>query len=83
MDDEPLMEWVRPSGGVVCFPRMKQHPAGGTDAFYGRLMTDHGTYVGPGHWFEMPDTYFRIGYGWPTRGELESELLAISRALRP
>lgn len=80
--DEPLLEWVRPSGGVVCFPRMRQQPAGGTGEFYRRLVTNHGTYVGPGHWFEMPDTYFRLGYGWPTRQELESGVLAISRALR-
>jgi len=20
--------------------------------------------VGPGHWFAMPDLYFRLGFGW-------------------
>jgi aspartate/methionine/tyrosine aminotransferase len=78
---EDLLEWVRPSGGVVCFPRMREIPPGGTDAFYKRLM-EHGTYVGPGHWFEMPDTYFRIGYGWPSASELENGLDGISQALR-
>lgn len=82
MAGEDLLEWVRPSGGVVCFPRMKAEPAGGTDAFYRRLLEDHGAYVGPGHWFEMPDTYFRLGYGWPTQAELEAGLAAISAALR-
>ncbi len=79
---EDRLEWVKPSGGVVSFPRMKAEPPGGTVAFYRRLLEDHGAYVGPGHWFEMPDTYFRVGYGWPTSDELTSGLVAISAALR-
>jgi len=82
MAGEPLLEWVRPAGGVVGFPRMREQPPGGTDAFYRRLLQDHGTYVGPGHWFEMPDTHFRLGYGWPTAVELEAGLDGISKALR-
>jgi aspartate/methionine/tyrosine aminotransferase len=82
MAGEELLEWVKPSGGVVCFPRMKAEPAGGTEAFYRRLLNDHGAYVGPGHWFEMPDTQFRVGYGWPTSDELTAGLAAISAALR-
>lgn len=79
---EDRLEWVKSYGGVVCFPRMKAEPPGGTAAFYRGLLEDHGAYVGPGHWFEMPDTYFRIGYGWPTAEELEGGLAAISAALR-
>jgi aspartate/methionine/tyrosine aminotransferase len=81
IDGEKGLEWVRPSGGVVCFPRMTIDPKGGTDAFYRRLLQDYGTYVGPGHWFEMPDRYFRLGYGWPTAAELEGGLAGISAAL--
>jgi aspartate/methionine/tyrosine aminotransferase len=79
---EPLLEWVPPQGGVVCFPRMSADPPGGTAAFCRRLLENHGTYVGPGHWFEMSDSFFRLGYGWPTREELEAGLGAISQALR-
>jgi aspartate/methionine/tyrosine aminotransferase len=79
---EDLLEWVEPAGGVVCFPRMRSEPVGGTDAFYHRLIEERGTYVGPGHRFEMPDRYFRLGYGWPTRAELEAGLKGISAALR-
>ena len=79
---EPLLDWVRPTGGVVCFPRMTSEPPGGTEGFYSRLLEDHGAYVGPGHWFEMPDRFFRLGYGWPTSEELEAGLAAISKALR-
>jgi aspartate/methionine/tyrosine aminotransferase len=46
------------------------------------LLEVHGAYVGPGHWFEMPDTCFRLGYGWPSRNDLAAGLEAISRALR-
>lgn len=80
--DEALLECVPPEGGVVCFPRMRAQPPGGTDAFYRRLLDVHGAYVGPGHWFEMPDTCFRLGYGWPSREDLTAGLQAISRALR-
>jgi aspartate/methionine/tyrosine aminotransferase len=79
---EPLLEWIRPSGGVVCFPRMRADPVGGTTAFYGRLLERYGAYVGPGHWFEMPDRFFRLGYGWTGRDELKAGLSAISKALR-
>jgi aspartate/methionine/tyrosine aminotransferase len=82
MAREDLLDWVAPSGGVVCFPRMVSKPPGGVAAFYERLLEEHGAYVGPGHWFEMPDSYFRLGYGWPTADELEAGLAAISKALR-
>jgi aspartate/methionine/tyrosine aminotransferase len=82
IEGEELLEWVTPAGGVVCFPRMKADPRGGTDAFYQRLLQEHGTYVGPGHWFEMSDRYFRLGYAWPTADELEAGLVGISAALR-
>ncbi len=78
---EPRLEWVAPSGGVVCFPRIVELPAGGLAAFYDRLVHQHGAYVGPGHWFDMPDSFFRLGYGWPTADELAKGLRAISDAL--
>lgn len=79
---EPLLEWVKPAGGVVCFLHLKEKLPGDTDAFYDRLLKQHGTYVGLGHWFEQPDSFFRVGYGWPTRSELQGGLQAISQALR-
>lgn len=82
IEGEALLEWVKPSGGVVCFPRMRAEPAGGTGAFYRRLLETYGTYVAPGHWFEMSDRFFRLGYGWASRDELVAGLDSISRALR-
>lgn len=82
MAGEPLLEWVPPTGGVICLPRMVSPPSGGFAAFYERLVAAHGTYVGPGHWFELSDRYFRLGYGWPSRAELQAGLEGISKALR-
>jgi aspartate/methionine/tyrosine aminotransferase len=82
IDGEEMLEWVRPAGGVICLPRMKSEPGGGTAAFYRRLLERHGTYVGPGHWFELHDRYFRLGYGWSTAEALQGGLSAISAALR-
>lgn len=76
-----LLEWVEPGGGVVCFPRMLQPQRHDIDAFYHSLLADYATYVGPGHWFEMPRHYFRLGYGWPGLDELYGGLANIDKAL--
>ena len=50
--------------------------------FYEVLLADHGTYVGPGHWFEVDDRHFRLGFGWPTVAELRAGLTALTEAAR-
>jgi aspartate/methionine/tyrosine aminotransferase len=80
--NDPLIEWVEPKGGVVCFPRMNVGADFDFDAFYKTLLEKHGTYVGPGHWFEMPRSHFRIGFLWPLEEELRGGLAAISAAIR-
>ncbi|TRC73815.1 pyridoxal phosphate-dependent aminotransferase [Mesorhizobium sp. WSM4307] len=82
IDREPLVDWVRPEGGVVGFPRLNVEPGFDLDRFYVDLLENHGTYVGPGHWFEMEKRFFRVGFGWPTEAELRGGLDAISAALR-
>ncbi|KAL3471433.1 aspartate aminotransferase [Aspergillus californicus] len=79
---EDMIEWVHPDGGVMGFMRMTREPEGGTTVFYDRLLTEYGTYVGPGRWFGWPDTYFRLGYGWSSPDSLDKGLSAISKALR-
>jgi len=79
MAGEHLLEWVEPTGGCVCFPRIREGVE--VTRFHTRL-NDLGAYVGPGRWFEQSDRFFRVGYGWPTRDELNGGLEAISRALR-
>ncbi len=77
---EKRMEMVKPHGGVVCFPRIKNTKID-FKKFYETLNNKYQTYVGPGHWFEMPENYMRIGYGWPTNEELKQGLKNISRCL--
>jgi len=74
MHNNPFLEWVKPSGGVVCFPRFKIELDIDEKQFYKVLNEKYGTYVGPGHWFGMSDRYMRIGYGWPSSKELKEGL---------
>lgn len=80
MNSQQVFEWVQPSGGVVCFPRIK--PASGVDveAFYQILNDKYKTFVGPGHWFGMDRRFMRVGFGWPTSSELEEGLQNLSLA---
>jgi aspartate/methionine/tyrosine aminotransferase len=81
MTREEKLEWVRPQGGVVCLPRMRD-PGANTAVFYETLLRRFGTYVGAGHWFEMSDRYFRLGYGWESKEKLAIGLANISSVLR-
>ena len=58
------------------FPSRRRRP------FYQILNEQYQTYVGPGHWFEMPRRYMRIGYGWPKTADLAHGLSAISAAAK-
>jgi aspartate/methionine/tyrosine aminotransferase len=82
MHQQNEWEWVEPQGGCVCFPRLRQPEMIDLKKFYHLLLEKHGTYVGPGHWFEMPDHYMRIGFGWPSPAQLEQGLIALSAAFR-
>jgi aspartate/methionine/tyrosine aminotransferase len=78
---ETRMEWVRPEGGCVCFPRIKGDAGIDVDKFHRILQVDHATAVGPGHWFEQDRRFMRIGFGWPLADELSGGLAAISASL--
>ncbi|WP_199766678.1 pyridoxal phosphate-dependent aminotransferase [Paracoccus denitrificans] len=79
---DDLVEWVEPQGGCVCLPRIRPDVKVDLPGFYKSLYTNHGTYVGAGRWFELPDNYFRIGFGWPTLQQLSEGLDGISAAIR-
>ncbi|MBS1565427.1 MAG: pyridoxal phosphate-dependent aminotransferase, partial [Bacteroidetes bacterium] len=81
MESQDGFEWVAPAGGAVCFPRMKRPWETDIDLFYEILMKEYGTYVGPGHWFEMPRHYMRVGFGWPSHNELSAGLEAMTRSI--
>ncbi len=80
MDRQAVFEWVPPAGGVVGLVRFTSDVRVDTERFYDRLLSAHGTYVGPGHWFEVDDRHFRLGFGWPTHDELRAGLTALSAA---
>lgn len=81
MEKQDGFEWVEPGGGVVCFPRIKQPRLVDINKFYELLLHRYGTYVGPGHWFEMPLHNMRVGYGWPSKDQLEEGLAGLSKSL--
>lgn len=78
---EARIEWVEPTGGVTGFPRVKASVPFDGERFYRCLVEEHGTFVGPGHWFGQPARSMRIGWGWPTAEELTHGLASISHAL--
>lgn len=81
MNNNKYLEWVEPTGGCVCFPRVKSDIPVAMESFYRLLNEKYGTFVGPGHWFEMDEKYMRIGYGWPGNEELQGGLHCICKAL--
>ena len=78
---ETRLEAVMPQGGVVCFPRFKKGFPVDTKKFYRTLIHEYQTLVGAGHWFEMPDTYMRIGFGWPDENTFAKGLGNLSQAI--
>lgn len=82
MLENPYLEWIQPSGGVVCFPRIKQEINVDIERFYHSLYHTYKTLVGPGHWFEMDKRYMRLGYGWPSAEYLKKGLVNISEAIK-
>jgi aspartate/methionine/tyrosine aminotransferase len=77
--EQHRIKCVVPQGGTVCFPCITAHID--IVKFYDILVNKYATMVGAGHWFEMPDTYMRIGFGWPTETEFEQGLNNITLAL--
>lgn len=81
INDQNILEWVPPSGGVVCFPRIKKGLDINIDTFHTTLRDKYKTYVGPGRWFEMDRRYFRIGFGTPEVSNLRAGLECITKSL--
>ncbi len=78
VEREPAVSWVAPSGGAVCFPRLDESV---DPARFSAALNARGTFVGPGHWFDQPAGFFRLGYGWPGTAELERGLVNLSAAI--
>jgi aspartate/methionine/tyrosine aminotransferase len=78
--DHPVFEWIEPAGGVVGLVRARPEIELDIATFYDVLLSRYGTYVGPGHWFEVDDRHFRLGFGWPTHDELRAGLEGLTAA---
>ena len=81
LEKENRFEFVLPKGGVVCFPAIKKDIIINLEYFYQRLFSKYGTMVGPGHWFNMPDRFMRIGFAWIDKETLIAGLNNISECL--
>ncbi|MEP6750460.1 MAG: pyridoxal phosphate-dependent aminotransferase, partial [Bacteroidota bacterium] len=81
LQKETRLEAVLPAGGVVCFPRFRNDIVIDTEKFYSLLMQKYKTMVGPGHWFAMPDTYMRIGFGWTDAATFQMGLENITKTI--
>jgi aspartate/methionine/tyrosine aminotransferase len=81
IDGHDYFEWVEPSAGVVCFPRVRPEVNVDVDLFYRTLYEDQGTYVGPGWWFDQDSRFFRLGFAWPTEEELRAGLEGLDLAV--
>lgn len=80
IEGHELFEWVEPAAGVVGFPRIRPEVEVDIDGFYRALLDEHGTYVGPGRWFDQDPRFFRLGFAWPTEAELERGLEGLELA---
>jgi aspartate/methionine/tyrosine aminotransferase len=81
LQQQTNLEYVLPQGGVICFPRFKHPETIDIAGFYQTLLQKYKTMVGPGHWFAMPDSYMRIGFGWPHKRTFEQGLQHVSEAI--
>ncbi len=81
MGEQPYLEWVAPQAGVVCFPRIKVQYQFDFPNFQKTLYEKYQTVVGYGHWFEQPERYFRLGFGYPSTEDLRAGLDCVQRAL--
>lgn len=82
MDGQDVLEWVKPVSGVVCFPRIKPEIELDINEFYDVLNNRYGVFVGPGHWFDTDDRYFRVGYAWPDKEQLKKGLEGLVAAVK-
>lgn len=81
LKSQTAVNYVMPDAGVVMMPQLKAPIP--TKQFYANLLNQHKTYVGPGHWFQMSDRFFRLGFGWATPSEIKKGLAAIQKAASP
>jgi aspartate/methionine/tyrosine aminotransferase len=58
-DNQDIVEWVLPLGGVMCFPEYRINMS--SVELCRKLLHDHGVMVNPGEYFNL-EGHIRIGY---------------------
>jgi len=76
--NQDILEWVKPHGGVMCFPRYRANMS--SIELCQKLLHDHGVMVNPGEYFNL-DGHIRLGYACP-EDILRSGLNALGKGLR-
>jgi DNA-binding transcriptional MocR family regulator len=64
VENEPVVEWVEPDGGVTCCLRLPSASDQEMLLFYEILKSRYKTAIGPGYWFKLPLNQMRIGFGY-------------------
>ena len=82
MADQDVFEWVEPRVASSASFEFVPHLDFDAAKFHHTLLHEFGTYVGAGHWFELDDRHFRLGFGWPSHDELRAGLAALSATAR-
>ena len=77
MASQPDLKWVKPDGGIVCFPMLSDSEK--VDKLHKTLLQDYQTLIIPGKFFSSP-TGFRLGFG-AKEEILRQGLKNISKAL--
>lgn len=81
MNSNEFLQWIKPKGGCICFPWIKDEIKLDIEQFYILLKETYKTFVAPGHWFEVDRRFLRIGFGYPSKEELNKGLQCINKAI--
>ena len=76
--NQDIVEWVRPNGGVMCFPKYRVDMP--SVELCQKLLNDHGVMVNPGEYFNL-DGHIRLGFAC-SEEVLTSGLNALAKGLK-
>ncbi len=80
LDRRDELEWVKPRGGVVASPRLREGRIADPEALYRVIAVDQEVFIIPGRCFDMDNRFFRLGFGG-TSDELTEGLRRVGLAL--
>ena len=81
MANNSYLDWIKPEAGCIGFPWIKENVELSGKKFNNVLKETYKTFIAPGHWFEVDERFFRVGYGYPSANELEGGLQSITAAI--